>query len=240
MPFLRIDNGYKTSVPWLLLGSRLTLFLLFQSLGALILNSWGTSQKYWLVTSTLTNVVSIILLYILFKREKVRYINLFRFNRALFRKDILIFIGLAIIIGPIAFFPNILLSNWFWGSEEVPFNMMFQPIESWLTYILLLAFPITITFAELATYFGYIMPRLEKQLNSKWLSILLPVFFLSIQHCTLPFIPDIKFIIYRGLVFLPFSLLLGISIRYRPTLFPYFAILHGIMDFGAAIMFITI
>jgi membrane protease YdiL (CAAX protease family) len=117
---------------------------------------------------------------------------------------------------------------------------MFQPLDQWLAYILLFAFPITIAFAELATYFGYIMPRLEKKLNNKWMSLLLPVLFLSMQHCTLPFIPDINFIIYRGLVFLPFALLLGISIRLRPTLFPFFAILHGMMDFGTAMMFITI
>jgi len=42
------------------------------------------------------------------------------------------------------------------------------------------------------------------------------------------------------LVFLPFALLLGVSIRYRPTLFPYFAILHGVMDFGTAILFLSV
>jgi hypothetical protein len=223
-----------------LLSSRLVLFLIFQAVVALIIESWEASQKYWLLTATLTNLVSIILLISLFKREGSKYINLFHFNRASFRKDLLIFIGLTLIIGPVAFFPNNLLSIWLWGNAEIPFKMMFQPIESWLSYTLLLAFPTTIAFAELATYFGYIMPRLEKQLNITWISVLLPVLFLSIQHCTLPFIPDAKFIIYRGLVFLPFALLLGISMRYRPTLFPYFAILHGIMDFGTAIMFITI
>jgi hypothetical protein len=239
---VRVETVAKRKIPSLLLGSRLALFLLFQSLVALFLSSWEASQKYWLLTATLTNVVSIILLYFLFKRENVKYINLFRFNRITFRKDLIVFIGLTLIIGPIAFIPNKLLSNWFWVNEEIPFSMMFQPIESWLIYFLLLAFPITIAFAELATYFGYIMPRLEQKLNMniKWISILLPVIFLSLQHCTLPFIPDLKFIIYRGLVFLPFALLIGVSIRFRPTLFPYFVILHGIMDFGTTIMFITI
>ena len=223
-----------------MLWSRLILFLIFQALIALFLSSWEASQKHWLLTATLANLISIIILISLFKREDRKLISLFRFNHVSFRKDLLIFIGLSLLIGPIAFFPNNLISLWLWGKAEIPFNMMFQPIGKWLSYTLLLAFPITIAFAELATYFGYIMPRLEKQLYRKWISGLLPVFFLSIQHCTLPFIPDVKFVIYRGLVFLPLALLLGVSIRYRPTLFPYFAILHGIMDFGTAIMFITL
>lgn len=231
---------YSETLPFAMLGSRLMLFLIFQTLIALFLNSWQVSQKYWLLTATLTNIVSIILLISLFRREGSKFNSIFRFNRDSFRKDLPIFIGLTLLIGPVAFFPNNLLSVWLWGNVEIPFNMMFQPIGKCLSYTLLLAFPVTITFAELATYFGYIMPRLQKQLNRKWIVILLPVFFLSLQHCTLPFIPDVKFIIYRGLVFLPFALLLGISIKFRPTLFPYFAILHGIMDFGTAIMFITI
>lgn len=234
------ENKVSSIIPFAMLGSRLILFLVFQAAIALFLSSWEASQKYWLLTATLTNFVSIILLSFIFKKEGGKLIRLFRFNRTSFRKDLLIFIGLTLLIGPIAFFPNNLLSIWLWGNAEVPFNMMFQPIGKWLSYILLLAFPISIAFAELATYFGYIMPRIDNQLNNKWISILLPVLFLSIQHCTLPFIPDIKFIIYRGLVFFPFALLLGISIHKRPSLFPYFAILHGIMDFGTAIMFLTI
>lgn len=116
--------------------------------------------------------------------------------------------------------------------------MMFGSIDKGLVYFLLLAFPLTIVFAELATYFGYIMPKLKEQLKVKWLAVFLPVLFLSIQHCTLPFIPDLNFILYRALVFLPFAILIGISINYRPSLFIYFAILHGIMDFGTASMFL--
>jgi membrane protease YdiL (CAAX protease family) len=234
------ENKISSTIPFAMLSSRLILFLVFQAAIALFLSSWEASQKYWLLTATLVNLVCILLLYLLFKRENRKLINLFRFNRTSFRKDLLIFIGLTLLIGPIAFFPNNLLSIWLWGNAEVPFKMMFQPIGKSLAYFLLLVFPISIAFAELATYFGYIMPRIEKQLNNKWISILLPVLFLSIQHCALPFIPDIKFIIYRGLVFFPFALLLGISIHKRPSLFPYFAILHGIMDFGTAIMFVTL
>lgn len=230
----------KKVIPWLLLGSRLVLFLLFQSVVALLLNSWEASQKYWLLTASLTNGLSIIFLILLFRKENIRFIDYFRFKRSTFPKDLLIFIVLTILVVPTTIFPNKFLSLWIWENEEIPFNMMFQPIENWLSYILLLIFPISIAFAELATYFIYVMPRLERQLNSTLFSVILPVLFLSIQHCTLPFIPDTKFIIYRGLVFLPFAIIIGLSIRFRPTLFPYFVILHGIMDFGAAALFLSI
>lgn len=234
------ENGIQTISLWALLVSRLILFLFFQFVIALILNSWQASQKYWLLTATMTNFVSILLLSFLFKRENHTFLSLFRFNRLSFRKDLLLFFGLTLVIGFLAFLSNKLLSNWLWENPEMPVKLMFQPLDQWLAYILLFAFPITTAFAELATYFGYIMPRLEKKLNNKWMSLLLPVLFLSLQHCTLPFIPDISFIVYRCLVFLPFALLLGISIRLRPTLFPFFAILHGMMDFGTAMMFITL
>lgn len=223
---------------YLILVSRLVLFLVFQALIALIVNSWGTSEKYWLLTATLTNIVSIALLFNLFKRDGNKYLNIFSFNRASIKKDIPIFLGLALVSGPVVFIPGYFLSIMIWGDPNVPTVMMFGSIEKWLVYILLIAFPVTIAFAELATYFGYVMSKLKKQMKIKWLAVLLPIVFLSIQHCTLPFIPDLNFIMYRALVFLPFATLIGVSIYYRPSLFIYFAILHGIMDFGTAFMFL--
>jgi len=232
-------NTSSATINGLLLVSRLFLFLVFQILIYLIANSWETSEKYWLLSATLTNMVSIALLFILFKRDGINYFSIFSFNKESFKKDLFIFLGLAILSIPIAFAPGYFLSMTIWGDPNVPTGMMFGQIDKWLAYILLIVFPVTIVFAELATYFVYIMPKLKKQLKVKWLAVLLPVIFLSIQHCTLPFIPDLNFIIYRGLVFLPFAILIGVSIYFRPSLFIYFAILHGIMDFGTAMMFLV-
>ena len=179
------------------------------------------------------------MLFILFRSEGKSYLSLFRFARRTYRKDVRVFIVLALLTGPVAFGPNYLLSKWLWSDPAIPYEMMFRPVESWLAVVLLVAFPVTIVFAELATYFGYIMPRLMGGLRSKWLAVALPVLFLSLQHITLPFIPDLKFILYRGLVFLPFAALIGIALYKRPTLFPYFAILHGVMDMGTAVMFVV-
>lgn len=231
--------GRPLKVPGLitLLGSRLFLFLLFQGMVALLVGSWSRSEGYWLLVATLTNLVSIAVLWFLFRREGLSYQGLFRFSRSTLKKDILVFTGLVLICGPVVFGPNYLLSKWFWGDPAIPYEMMFRPVEKWLSILLLFAFPVTIVFAELATYFGYIMPRLKEGLRSKWLTVVLPVMFLSLQHLALPFIPDLKFILYRSLVFLPFAALIGITLYKRPSLFPFFAILHGIMDMGTAAMY---
>lgn len=234
---IREIESSKTTIPLLLI-SRLVLFFLFQALIALLVNSWEASAKYWLLTATLTNLISIALLIILFKREGKNYFDIFSFNKTSIKKDLLIFSGLAILSVPIVFVPGYLLSITIWGDPNVPAGMMFCPINKWLVYILLVSFPITIAFAELATYFKYIMPKLEKQLKVKWVAVFLPIVFLSVQHCTLPFIPDINFIIYRALAFFPLAVFIGLSIYYRPSLFIYFAILHGILDFGTALLFV--
>ena len=227
----------KTTAAYLLLPSRLILFLFFQALIAIVVNSWETSQNYWLLTATLTNIISIVLLIILFKQDGKDFIRLFSFNKTNFKKDIFIFWGLVILTVPIVFLPGYLISSAIWSDTNIPTAMMFGSIEKWLVYALLIAFPLTIAFAELATYFVFIMPTLKNKLNIKWLAILLPIIFLSLQHCTMPLIPDLNFIMYRGLMFLPFSILVGLSIYLRPSLFPYFAILHGLLDFGTAFMF---
>lgn len=228
----------KTTITYLLLPSRLILFLFFQVLIAIVVNSWEVSQKYWLLTATMTNIVSIILLIILFKQDGKDYIRIFSFNKTNIKKDISIFVGLVILTVPVIFLPPYLISSTLWGDPNIPTAMMFGSIEKWLVYALLITFPVTIAFAELSTYFVFIMPNLKNKLNIKWLALLLPIIFLSLQHCTMPFIPDLNFIIYRGLMFLPFSILVGLSIYHRPSLFPYFAILHGLLDFGTAFMFL--
>jgi hypothetical protein len=228
------ESGANT---FAMLGSRLVLFLLFQAIIALFASSWQISEKYWLLSATLTNIVSIILLFWLFRMEGKKYLDLFKFSRSDFKKDIIIFLGITVLTIPVVFAPGYFLSILLWDDADVPTKMMFGTIEKGLIYFLLIAFPLTIVFAELATYFGYIMPKLKKQLRFKWLAVLLPVLFLSIQHCTLPFIPDFSFIIYRALVFLPFAALIGISIYIRPSLFIYFAVLHGIMDLGTVFMY---
>jgi hypothetical protein len=221
-----------------LLFSRLLLFALFQALLALALKSWNDSEKYWMLVATLGNVVSILWLYFLFKQEGGKYLPLFHFDTARWKKDLPLFLGLTVLLAILALVPNFALSMWLWGDPSDSYALLFRPVPNALSYVLLVAFPVTIALAELPTYFGYIMPRLKEKLGRKWLAIALPVFFLSIQHCCLPLIFDARFILYRGLMYLPFACLIGIVLWKRPRLLPYFVVLHGLMDMQAVIMLI--
>lgn len=223
---------------FLLLISRTVLFVFFQGLIALFLNSWSGSVRYWMTTATLTNVVSIALMTILLEREGIKFLSLFRIDRTHWKMDVLLFIGLALISIPLVIFPSWFLTNWLWSDPDHARTILFQPMSLILVYALLIAFPLTIGLAELATYFGYVMPRLRRN-GVGSAAVVLPIVFLSIQHCTLPLAFDLKFIAYRGLMYLPFATLLGFALNARPSLLPYLSVLHALLDASAVGMMLT-
>lgn len=231
---MKRDDKINTAL--LILPSRLILFLVFQLLLALVLSSFGDSIKLWIASASATNIVSILLLIFLLRKDGLQLLDLFRIERTTLKKDILQFLGIALICGPVVLIPNYFLSIWLWGDAQIPYNMMFKPLPLQLVYVLLIIFPVTIAFAELATYFAYIMPVLLARFKKKWLAVLFPVLFLSLQHATLPFIPDLKFVIYRILMYLPFASLIGIILYYKPKFFPFFAIMHGLLDFATVMV----
>lgn len=225
------------NIVWAVLPSRLILFLVFQAIIALIFQSWEESQTYWLVSATLTNIVSIIILVVLFRADGGCFFSIFNFNKLSFKKDLAIFVALLAVAIPLVMMPNLFLPGLFGKSEEFATEILFKPLNNTLLWVFLFLFPLSIGLAELSTYFMYVMPKLRSQIKSKMLSILLPVIFLSIQHCTLPLVFDFSFVTYRALVFLPFAAFVGIALHKRPSLFPFFIVLHILLDMGTVAMF---
>jgi hypothetical protein len=148
-----------------------------------------------------------------------------------------VFSALLLVAIPLVIFPNMLLPGLFGQTEDFATEILFKPLNNILLWILLFFFPISIGMAELSTYFMYVMPKLKSLIKSKTLAILLPVIFLSIQHCTLPLVFDWSFIALRALVFLPFAAFVGIATHKRPSLFPFFVLLHVLLDLGTVAMF---
>ncbi len=211
---------------FLLLFSRLFLFLSFQIFIALFLNSWEGSVKYWALSASLANIVGIVLLAILFNQENISFFSIFRFQKGNLKGDLIWFLILLLISVPIAIIPSLALSTLLWGNTEYYHQVLFQSLNRTLVYCLLFVYPLTTGLAELATYFGYIMPRLKGYFKSQWIVIALPILAFSLQHCTLPLVFETKFIFFRGVMYLLFAFIYGIALYKRPSLLPWLAILQ--------------
>jgi hypothetical protein len=194
------------------------------------------SAAWWPITAILANLVCIWLLISLYRQEGSSYRALFGIQRQTLRQDLPIMLGLLLLFGPVTILPNILLGNWLFGAQQIALDMFIQPLPVWAFVTAVLLFPVTMAMAELPTYFGYSMPRIEAQTGRRWLAVLLPSLFLAVQHCTLPLIIDGRFIVWRLLMFFPFALLVGLILRWRPQLLPYLVVVHGLMDLATVLM----
>ena len=227
---------------WLMLLSRSALFLFFQFLIALVLvfagssSAWREAAKYWPFMAIFANIVSAYLLVRLYHGEGNRYLDAIKFSRPTWKRDLLWFFGASMIGLPIISLPMNFLGDAIFGDRMIPTYMMFQPLPTWALVVSLL-FPLTIAFSELPTYFGYCMPRLAVQLKNGWLAWLIASFFLGAQHMFLPLIPDGRFMLWRLLMYMPFALFSGFFLKLRPTLLPYFMIVHALADFSAVAVY---
>ena len=241
---IMITNIKTASYPWLMLVSRSILFLLFQGLITLILyatgtkSAWDESARYWMLFVTLANLVSLYLLIRVFGAEGKRFRDILRFSRETWKTDLLWFIGLSIIAMPIVGAPREPLAKAIFGDAMISTNMLFRPIPTWV-FMLGFLFPLTIWFSELPTYFGYCMPMLSEQVNS-WLAWLVTSFFLAAQHMFLPLIFNGGYLLWRFGMFLPFALVIGLALKFRPSLLPYFVIVHALLDVTTVLVYLMI
>ena len=189
--------------------------------------------------AALANFVSIYLLMRVFNAEGKRYFEAIRFSRATVKTDLIWFFVSSLIGMPIASAPMNIAGAWIFGDPLTPTYMMFRPLPDW-AFALSFLFPLTIAFAELPTYFGYVMPRLAAQFRNGWLAWLIASLALAAQHMFLPLILDGGFMLWRLLMYLPFALFAGLMIKLRPTLLPYYMIVHALVDISAVMVYMMI
>lgn len=225
----------RSAWPWMALVSRFAFFAIAQGLIALIIaisgatGAWDRSTAWWMLTASIANPVSLLMLVFLFRREGGSYWELWRFNRETFWKDLALSIGGFVIAAPIAMLPMRLAGNVIVGSYDAAIAALFRPLPTWGFWLGLL-FPLTICFGELATYFGYAMPRLERRLGNGWIAWILASLALSVQHAALPLVFNGPFFLWRAVMYLPFAFYIGLVIKWRPRLLPFLMIGHALID----------
>ncbi len=243
----RIDAGrIGWAAPLGMVAIRTLLFLAWQGVAAAILAMTGTvdtpddAVAWWPVSIVGANLTTLAVLLWLLRREGGSYREMVRIDRHTIGRDMLALLGVTLLAGVLASIPSALISMALWGDPAAGSNMVFRAVPVWAAAFALVAFPVTIALSELPTYFGYAMPRLALLSRRWWLAILVSAGGLAVQHCALPFLPDWRFLVWRGLMYLPFALLLAIVLAWRPRLLPYLMVVHGLLDFAAAWLFYSL
>jgi hypothetical protein len=235
-----------TPWPWVLLVGRSGLFVAMQALVALIFywrgeaGAWEAAAAWWPLGVTAANLLCLAALVWLFRAEGGSYWSLFRIRREDVKADWLPLLGLLVITGPVGFLPNVLLSNWLYGGLEAAVALVVRPLPVWAAYAGLVLFPVTQGLVELALYFLYVMPRLEAQGAGRWAALTLAGLGLGLQHAAIPLLFDGRYLLWRGLMFVPFALLMAFILRWRPRLLPYMAVVHVLMDLSFAAMLLGV
>ena len=230
---------------WGMLVSRSLLAVALQATLALAFllggadDPWRAAADWWLGTFTLVNVAVLLLLRDLLHREGRRLRDLYRVSRRGLRVDLAWLAGVLVVAGPLGFLPNILLGNALWGSAQVGGDLSFVALPIWGAIAILLVFPVVQGAAELPTYFGYVMPRLTSLHGWRVAAWVVPALMLSTQHIFLPLLFDWRFLVWRGLMFLPFALWFGWALHRRPTLLPYLAVAHALLDASLPILVLS-
>jgi hypothetical protein len=231
---------------WALLFTRLALFLAVQAAFALgfyaagSAGAWEKSANWWPVAVTITNILCLLILTRLFKADGKNFWDIFRISREHFKSDLLPLLGILVITGPVAFLPNLLLASWLFGNPELTLELILRPLPVWAVYASIVLFPVTQGLTEGPMYFAAVMPRLEAQGTPPWQAVAWPALLLGLQHVAVPFLFDLRFITWRALMFIPFALLVGIVLHWRPRLLPYLAVVHALIDMAFAAMLLGV
>jgi hypothetical protein len=227
----------KKMAPFILPLFRSALFIMVGMLFAMSTNqSLEQASRWWSIICTVCNIITIVLLMTICKREGTTYRKLIGYQKDEGNlKYTLLIVVLMLILGMGGMY-----EFGFAIYGYVPVTMV-QPIPIWLAAINVILLPLTIVFAELPLYFGYALNGIEKATGSKILSIMYPMFFYALQHSFIPLLTDWKHILFRFLSFLPLMFVLGVIYYKKRNLVPLM-IGHAVLDLatGAQILMTSI
>ena len=185
-----------------LLPLRCVVFVLI-FLGASLVTGKALSEisNIWSVVASLVNLVTILLLFALTRKDG-GYGKLIRYEKGKATvKQILCMILLITVVG----MGGMYLAGFLcYGVIPYAAPMMIAPIPLWLAIANVLVLPVTTALAEDGLYLGCGV----NQIAGRHGAVLVPAFFFALQHSFIPTLPDVRYIIYRFLSFLPLTIIL--------------------------------
>jgi len=188
---------------------------------------WRDSEPWLPVYGTLIDTGCLLLLWRLTRREGIHLFDLVGFDKTRLVRDVAL--GFALIPPSLAFIlGGVYGAGWLvYGTLTPPYTFGHLPFSAALYGVLV--FPFMWGLTEQMTYNGYLVPRFQVLCQSTSVAVAIVAFVWSMQHAFMPLTFDAKFMMFRLLGPIPFSLFVTLLYLRLRRLIP-FAIAHALMD----------
>ena len=206
----------KSKYLWLLPIRSILFILIFLIATIITKKSVEEVSIYWTLIVIICNLITIGILLGLCKKEKISYLELIGFKKSKIKTILLIGVCIAIIDAAGAYLFEMIFKDVAARSTEV----LMHSIPIWLCVIDIVLLPITSTIAEEGLYLGVGINKAD--------SIYLAILFYALQHCFFPIIMDVRYFIYRFIVFMPSIVFMCIYYKRKkeitPIMFEHFIV----------------
>ena len=218
------------NLPFLLPFRCIIFFLIFIISSAVLNKSLDEISNIWSVVATVVNIITIFIL-ILASKKNGGYLKLINYEKGKTSvKQVILITLLVLLVG----MGGMYLAGFIcYGVIPYAAPMMIPPIPLWLAVINVVLLPVSTALAEDGLYLGCGVNNIE----NKYLAILLPAFFFALQHSFIPFLFDIRYIIYRFLSFLPLTIILCIHYHKNRNPLPIM-IGHAVIDIATVVQIV--
>ena len=174
----------------------LIFILVFITVSAVTGKNLSDISNIWSVAASIINILFVLAL-VLITRKQGGYLKLINYEKGKTRpKQVFAMIGIILLVGMAGMY----LAGWIcYGVIPYAAPMMIAPIPPVLAVINLIVLPVSTALAEDSLYLGCGV----RQFENKFAAIIVPAFFFAVQHSFIPTLPDVRYIIYRFISFLP-------------------------------------
>lgn len=212
---------------------RSVLFVLIFLIGAaLVRKDLSELTHWWSIVASAGNVLTILLLLMLVKKEHTTYRALIGYRKGALsaKKTAGLIIGF-VMIGMTGMYLAGLVC---YGSIMPRITLqIIAPVSPVLAIINAVILPATVAFAEDGLYLGCGV----NQIRNRVAAVAVPAFFYALQHCFIPTLFDARYMLYRFLSFLPLTVVFCLYFQKRKNPLPIM-VSHAILDFATGAMIV--
>lgn len=207
-------------------------FLIFAAGAALTKQKTEDISNWWSIAASAVNIAVILLLYFIAKKNKSSYAKLINYEKGKTKAGQII--GISALTAGVGMAGMYAAGYFCYGIIPYAAPMMIAPIPVWLAAVNVAVLPVTTALAEEGLYLGCGVNQIQNNI----LAIIVPAFFFALQHCFIPMLFDLRYIVYRFVSFLPLTLILCWYYRKKRNPLPVMTG-HAIIDLATALQILA-